>query len=579
MAFEYVEFSDYPPYGFNHNGLIWWNDQLWMTATGYDSWDWGIWSSPDGVNWTRRGAPGELADSSLQDAYFYILGDALHMIHSVSPDYLIRDFSTTDGDNWTMVVTNISTPRIEFPFAKMGNTLFIVGGNNVAGGTPPAEHYLNDVWTSSDGATWTRILEHAPFLYTDTDQTLCAFKNKLYLMGEWHSTGVAEHSEIWESADGVTWTQVAFTPFRTFEGHSAVTNEETIWLACNYGTTKIYESTDCITWTPVPGANSYMKLALGGGFLWASGSSGFYKTEAIMPPEPPEPPPPTRHPSEKPWYSFACTPYGQNIDNAAELGTDFGRAIAFDQTRKVVYPLWGFPFICTLSSASPCAGASQLPVKTLAVDNRGYIYKAFGESSFGLGTPMSRICWTLTAASNATILAINADSEGNFFPADFLVGLPIVVQHLDAKGRQIGESYGICASNTNDTLTPAENFETAPKAGDRLLVAPMWCGVLFGETRGQRPSTPAALEMNVYSNQVADQFFKFEMFTSTGRGQTVDLSAPKRVRQFSVDTLERGKGRVTLPAVSAQAHEAGLNFMVVGGGVLHVEGLVLEEII
>ena len=75
--------------------------------------------------------------------------------------------------------------------------LYIIGGAKT----------LNDVWESTDdGATWTKIVDEAPF-GSRTYLSAIVFDNELYIVG-----GSSDaKSLIWKSTDGVNWTQVTVT--------------------------------------------------------------------------------------------------------------------------------------------------------------------------------------------------------------------------------------------------------------------------------------------------------------------------------------------------------------------------------
>ncbi|MCP4645322.1 MAG: galactose oxidase [bacterium] len=66
-----------------------------------------------------------------------------------------------------------------------------------------------DVWSSADGKEWTLVAEGAPWLHSDLPMTI-AFDNKMWLMGGWYNGRLPGHSasnEVWWSTDGATWQQ------------------------------------------------------------------------------------------------------------------------------------------------------------------------------------------------------------------------------------------------------------------------------------------------------------------------------------------------------------------------------------
>ena len=87
---------------------------------------------------------------------------------------------------------------MDFQVVEFKNKLYLIGGYTTSG-------YTNDIYSSSDGVTWT--LESAdgvaPFSKRYRHQVV-EFNNKLYLIGGYTSSG--ETNDIYSSSDGVTWT-------------------------------------------------------------------------------------------------------------------------------------------------------------------------------------------------------------------------------------------------------------------------------------------------------------------------------------------------------------------------------------
>ena len=66
-----------------------------------------------------------------------------------------------------------------------------------------------DVWNSEDGKTWTRVTGEAPWLHSDLPMTI-TYGDKMWLMGGWYNGRLPGHSasnEVWCSTDGATWQQ------------------------------------------------------------------------------------------------------------------------------------------------------------------------------------------------------------------------------------------------------------------------------------------------------------------------------------------------------------------------------------
>ena len=114
-------------------------------------------------------------------------------------------WKSSDGKNWQKVVDNAPwEERSDFNLFAYDNKLWLIGGdnNNKAGTT-----WYNDVWSSDDGITWTQVIQHGPW-ETRNSMSVTTHNNKMYLIGghslmSWHA-----YQDIWESSNGKDWVKV-----------------------------------------------------------------------------------------------------------------------------------------------------------------------------------------------------------------------------------------------------------------------------------------------------------------------------------------------------------------------------------
>src|SRR5204863_3452431 len=81
--------------------------------------------------------------------------------------------------------------------------LWILGSSFDSFAAPP-----RDVWSSPDGKSWKLVTKEAPWKHSDLPMTL-VFKDRMWLMGGWFNGRLPGHgasSEVWSSTDGTTWT-------------------------------------------------------------------------------------------------------------------------------------------------------------------------------------------------------------------------------------------------------------------------------------------------------------------------------------------------------------------------------------
>ena len=83
--------------------------------------------------------------------------------------------------------------------------LWIMGGWFQSFEAPP-----RDVWASADGKEWKQVAGNAPWLHSDLPMNI-TFQDKMWIMGGWYNGRLPGHSasnQVWSSTDGVTWEQV-----------------------------------------------------------------------------------------------------------------------------------------------------------------------------------------------------------------------------------------------------------------------------------------------------------------------------------------------------------------------------------
>ena len=94
---------------------------------------------------------------------------------------------------------------------------------------------VRDLWNSADGATWTKVLEPTPY---DGYSEMVVYRDRLW----------AIKGSVWSSADGLTWEQVLEkTPFGVRGYGECVVFQDRIWhLGSGPG---VYWTTDGVNWT------------------------------------------------------------------------------------------------------------------------------------------------------------------------------------------------------------------------------------------------------------------------------------------------------------------------------------------
>ena len=165
--------------------------------------------------------------------------------------------NTGVATTWQQTAANATSfpARGSFGAASLNGKLWVVGGKGTGSG---ASSLLNDVWSSSDGTTWTQELAHAPFSARNA-HTVTAFNGKLWAMGGQTTNSASRLNDVWSSPDGITWTQeLANAPWPARSAHEVLVHDNKLWLIGGADTTDadlrdVWSSPDGVTWTQVTG--------------------------------------------------------------------------------------------------------------------------------------------------------------------------------------------------------------------------------------------------------------------------------------------------------------------------------------
>jgi hypothetical protein len=182
----------------------------------------GTWYSTDGKTWTTSTLPNAIRNLAFLDyvqfnGAIYGLGYFNGNIEQF--EFRPEIYRTTDLRNWTTLSKNSNLPRRFFyhPFVFDGK-IWIIGGEDKNGS-------YSDIWNSADGITWTKQKENLPFGKRSGSQVV-TLNDTLYLLD----------NDVWRSTDALNWQEVTdgIVPGEQIFGYSAQVFDGKIWLlGCN----------------------------------------------------------------------------------------------------------------------------------------------------------------------------------------------------------------------------------------------------------------------------------------------------------------------------------------------------------
>lgn len=150
-------------------------------------------------------------------------------------DFFDDVWRSSDGINWQSLTDSAGwSGRAGLMAATFKGRLFVFGGSrnddsSIIGG-PPQRLYFNDVWSSTDGATWRKVLDHAPWspraggAVTVKDGWLYLLGGEAGFLCAPQPCQLPYYNDVWRTRDGVTWELVtAAAGWSPRPGHQCVT--------------------------------------------------------------------------------------------------------------------------------------------------------------------------------------------------------------------------------------------------------------------------------------------------------------------------------------------------------------------
>jgi hypothetical protein len=194
-----------------------------------------VWSSADGIHWDLVCAAVPWGDRALHytvthDDRIWVIGGQTMPQFAGGPQRFYNDvWSSADGSTWTRVVEQAPwTPRgMIGGSAVFQGRIWILGGGTYDTPTTPTRNFYRDVWSSADGLRWERHAEHAPWAARQYHD-VAVFDGKLWVLEGYRNTGNC--NDVHCSPDGVTWQEVPGTPWAPRHAASVFVYRNALWM-------------------------------------------------------------------------------------------------------------------------------------------------------------------------------------------------------------------------------------------------------------------------------------------------------------------------------------------------------------
>jgi leucine-zipper-like transcriptional regulator 1 len=242
-----------------------------------------VWSSADGVNWdlVTSSASWSARDRHTSVVFsnkMWVLGGTTSSTRHVNEVWY-----SSDGASWARNTDAGWSGRAGHTAVVFNSKIWVVGGYDGSLG-------LNDVWSSSNGESWQQVSSSASF-YKRWDHASVVFNDRIWVMGGNNRWAVGQPvyklGDVWWSSDGSKWTWTRHQDWNNEEttrsDHSSIVNGN-LMLILGGATTSdrlkdIYSSTDGATWSLVSSnawpARSGHTTVMFNGLMWVLGGYAF----------------------------------------------------------------------------------------------------------------------------------------------------------------------------------------------------------------------------------------------------------------------------------------------------------------
>jgi hypothetical protein len=226
--------------GRHTGGYVVYRDRMWLIGgdTNQGHYQPDIWNSADGQTWTQVNprhrapwSPRALYHTVVFKDRIWVMGGQTMPAFAPSDEAFYRDiWTTTDGKTWTEV-----KPREPYWSSRgmigggvvFNGRLWILGGGTYNTPTTQARKYFNDVWSTSDGVHWKNHTHQASWP-TRQYHHVTVYDGRMWVLGGYRA---GDKNDVWYSRDGTNWYRQFGTPWQARHAASVFVHDTSLWIA------------------------------------------------------------------------------------------------------------------------------------------------------------------------------------------------------------------------------------------------------------------------------------------------------------------------------------------------------------
>lgn len=197
-----------------------------------------VWSSTDGAAWKLETeaagwSPRMCGGLVVFQDRMIVLGGVQKYYFGTDDDLKNDVWASSDGIQWEQLTEKAPwSPRAYIAPVVLNDKIYVFGGGNYL----PNAQFKHDVWSSSDGVSWTQETEAAPWK-PRIWFTSAVYRHRMWILGGWSNqpSDPPRHGgnfpDAWHSVDGKTW--IEYKAEKSWSGrheHSTYVFQDKLWV-------------------------------------------------------------------------------------------------------------------------------------------------------------------------------------------------------------------------------------------------------------------------------------------------------------------------------------------------------------